>query len=85
MNEKYNFHDVYGSVHSNINVIEKTKKIQPCNSYLLFQCFLIAQHVSGDTPPVIRSSKTVFAASGFTYVYGCRLRRWLSHRSNRES
>ena len=24
---------------------------------ILFQCFLIAQHVSGDTPPIIRSSK----------------------------
>jgi hypothetical protein len=38
----------------------------------LFQCFLIAQHVSSDTLPIIRSSKTVIAASGFT---------WLSHRS----
>jgi hypothetical protein len=36
----------------------------------------------GDTPPIIRSSKTVIAASGFTYVYGFRLPlRWLSHRS----
>jgi len=26
--------------------------------------FLIAQHVSDDTPPIIRSSKTVIAASG---------------------
>jgi hypothetical protein len=33
---------------------------------------LIAQHVSGDTPPIIRSSKTVNTASGFTYVFGCR-------------
>jgi hypothetical protein len=34
--------------------------------------FLIAQHVSSDTPLIIRSSKTVIAASGFrqpqTYV-----------------
>jgi hypothetical protein len=29
---------------------------------------LIAQHVSGDTPPIIRSSKTVIAASGFIYI-----------------
>ena len=43
---------------------------------------LIAQHVSGDMPPVIRSSKTVIAASGFTYVFGCRLSRW--HRSGRQ-
>jgi hypothetical protein len=35
---------------------------------LLLQCFLIAQRVSGETPPIIRSSKTVIAASGFTYV-----------------
>jgi hypothetical protein len=33
------------------------------------QCFSIAQHISGDTPPFIRSSKTVIAASGFTYVF----------------
>jgi len=32
---------------------------------------LIAQHVSGDTSPIIRSSKTVITASGFTYVFGC--------------
>ena len=54
-----------------------------CN--LLFQCFLIAQHVSSDTPPIIRNSKTVIAAPGFTYVFGCRLPlRWLSHRSGRQ-
>jgi hypothetical protein len=34
--------------------------------------FLIAQHISSDTPLIIRSSKTVSAASGFTYVCGCR-------------
>jgi len=33
--------------------------------------FLIAQHVSSDTSLIIRSSKTVFAVSGFTYVCGC--------------
>jgi len=48
--------------------------------------FLIAQIVSGDTTPIIRSSKTVTAASGFTHVFGCRLPlRWLSHcSSNRQ-
>jgi hypothetical protein len=46
---------------------------------LLFQCFLIAQHVSSDTPLIIRSSKTVIAASGFTYVCGCRQLSWLRH------
>jgi hypothetical protein len=34
---------------------------------LLFQCFLISQHVSSDTLLTIRSSKRVIAASGFTY------------------
>ena len=33
---------------------------------------LIAQHVSGDTPLIMSSSETVTAASGFTYVCGCR-------------
>ena len=34
------------------------------------------------TPPIIRSSKAVIAASCFTYVFGFRLPlRWLSHRS----
>ena len=78
---KYEF-DVHGSVHLNINLMERTNKMQPCSRiYVLFQCFLIAEHVLGDTPPIIRSSKTVIAASGFTYVYGCRSLRWLSHRS----
>ena len=46
---------------------------------LLFHCFLIAQHVSDNTPLIIRSSKSVIAAFGFTYVFGCRLPlRWLS-------
>jgi hypothetical protein len=46
---------------------------------------LITQHVSDETPPIIRSSKTLIAASGFTYVFGCLLLlRWLSHRSGRQ-
>jgi hypothetical protein len=44
----------------------------------------MAQHVSADTPPIIRSSKTVIAAFGFTYVFDCRPLRWLSHRSGRQ-
>jgi hypothetical protein len=51
---------------------------------LLRHCFLIAQHVSGDKPPIIGSSKTLIAAIGFTYVFGCRPLRWLSHRSGRQ-
>jgi hypothetical protein len=34
---------------------------------------------SGDTTPIIRSSKTVIAASGFTHVFGCQPLQWLSH------
>jgi hypothetical protein len=49
--------DVHGSVHCNINLIERTNKMQPSSRiHSLFQCFLIAQHVSDDTPPIIRSS-----------------------------
>jgi hypothetical protein len=47
-----------GSVHRNINLIERTNKMRPCSIIYIFQSFLIAQHVSGDTPPIIRSSKT---------------------------
>jgi len=41
----------------------------------VYQNFIIpylyeAQHVSGDTPPIIRSLKPL-AASGFAYVEGC--------------
>jgi hypothetical protein len=35
----------------------------------------------GDTPPIIRSSKTVISASGFTFVFGCRPLHCLSQRS----
>jgi hypothetical protein len=44
----------------------------------------MAQHVSGNTPPIIRRSQTVMAASGFTAVFGFRPLRWLSHRSGRK-
>jgi len=33
---------------------------------------LTVQHVLDDTPSIIRSSRTVILASGFTYVFGCR-------------
>jgi hypothetical protein len=40
--------------------------------YIKFILYLYeAQHVSGDTPPIIRSLKTALAASGFSYVEGC--------------
>jgi hypothetical protein len=41
----------------------------------------MAQHVSGDTLPIIMNSKTVIAASDFTHVCGCQPLRWLGHRS----
>jgi len=42
----------------------------------MYQNFIIsylykAQHVLGDTPPIIRRPKTALAASGFSYVEGC--------------
>ena len=46
--------------------------MQPCTIIYYFVVLLIAQHVSSDKPLIIRSSKTVIAASGFTYVCGCR-------------
>ena len=46
---------------------------------LLFQCLSIAQHVSSDTPLIIRGSKTVIAASGFTYFLVAGPLRWLNH------
>jgi len=51
--------------------IEITTKMRPCSRIYYSNVFLIAQHVSSDTPLIIRSSKTVIAASGFTYVCGC--------------
>jgi len=51
---------------------------------LLFWCFLISQHVSGNTPPIVRSTKTAIAASGFTYIVGCSPLRWLTHHSGRQ-
>ena len=46
--------------------------MQSCTRIYYSSVLLIAQHVSSDTPLNIRSSKTVIAASGFTYVCGCR-------------
>jgi hypothetical protein len=44
----------------------------------------MAQHVSNDTPLIIKSSKTVIAASGFTHGCGCRQLSWLRHDSCRQ-
>ena len=55
--------------------------MRKCSRISLFKCFVIAEHVSSDTPLIIRSSKTVVAASGFTYVCGCRQLSWLNGNS----
>jgi len=60
------------------NHIEITNKMQPSTRIYYSIVLLIAQHVSSDTPLIIRSSKIVIAASGFTYVFGCRQLSWLS-------
>ena len=54
------------------NHIEITNKMQPYTRIYYSIISLIAQHVSSDIPLIIRSSKTVIAASGLTYVCGCR-------------
>jgi len=46
--------------------------MQPCIRIYYSSVLLLAQYVSSDTPLIIRSSKTVTAASGFTCVCGCR-------------
>ena len=48
------------------------KKPTRCNnvSKFIIPYLYEAQHVSGGTPPIIRSS-TALAASGFAYVKGC--------------
>ena len=48
------------------NHIEITNKMQTCTGIYYSSVLLIVQHVSSDTPLIIRSSKTVIAASGFT-------------------
>ena len=49
--------DVRGSVrHSTIHK-EKSNKMQQCIKILLFHIYMKLKHVSGDTPPIIRSLK----------------------------
>jgi hypothetical protein len=63
--------------HTHTNLIEITNKMRSCSRiYYYSDVSLIAQHVSGDTPLITRSSKTVIAASGFTYVCGWRQLSW---------
>jgi hypothetical protein len=54
----------FGSIH---------KIQQDVTVYQNFVSYLYeAQHVLGDTPPIIRSLKLLLAASGFAYMEGCR-------------
>jgi len=66
---------VHSSVHHSTNHIEITNKIQPRTGIYYSNVLLIAQHVSSNTPLIIRSSKIVIAASGFKYLCGCRPQR----------
>ena len=52
----------------NTNHLEITNKMQPCTRIYYSIVLSIPQHVSSDTPLIIRSLKTVNAASGFAYV-----------------
>jgi len=49
--------DVCGSVHHSTILTEKSNKMQQCIKILLIFILSEAQHVSGDTPPIIRSLK----------------------------
>jgi len=50
--------DVRGSVHHSRVLTEKSNKMQQCITFsLLFLILNEAQHVSDDTPPIIRSLK----------------------------
>jgi hypothetical protein len=49
--------DVRGSKHHSIILTEKPNKMQQCIKILLFLVLNEAQHVSGDTPLIIRSLK----------------------------
>ena len=49
--------DVRGSIHHSTILTENPNKMQQCIKILLFLILNEAQHVSGDTPPIIRSLK----------------------------
>jgi len=49
--------DVRGSVHRSKIHKEKFNKIQQCMKIFIIPYLYEAQHVSGDTPPIIRSLK----------------------------
>ena len=50
-------HDVCGSVYHSIIHTERANKMQECIKILLFLILNEAQHVLGDTPPIIKGLK----------------------------
>jgi hypothetical protein len=58
-----------------LTVIIHKENLRRCNSVSKFIIPYLyeAQHVLGDTPPIIRNLKTALAASGFAYVAGCQV------------
>jgi len=56
--------------HSKIHQEKSNKMKKMCQNFIIPYLYE-AQHVSGDTPPIIRSLKTALAASGFSCVEGC--------------
>jgi len=56
--------------------------MQPCSRIYYSNVSSLLNMFRATHRLIIRNLKTVIAATGFTYVYGCRLPlRWLSHRS----
>jgi hypothetical protein len=54
------------------NFYRKTQQDATVYQNLLFLILNEVQHVSGDTPPIIKEPKTAQAASGFANVEDCR-------------
>ena len=72
-----NLFDVHGSVHRNIKFIERTNKMQPCSRIYYSSVSKLLNMFRTTHRPSSGAQETVIAASGFTYVFGCRLQRWL--------
>ena len=57
LTNKLTYCDVRGSVHHSTIHKEKTIKMQQCIKIFIILYLYEAQHVSGETPPIIRSLK----------------------------
>jgi hypothetical protein len=72
--------DVHGSVHHNINHIEKPTKCDRVVEFMIplfLNCLTCLERHAAHH----QEFKTVIAAFGFTYVCGCRQLSWLSGNS----